>query len=54
MFHSYNRGNMARKFLPDCRKQSDYEWVMQSPQFFYCGCIPYYLLDINPRDIASL
>jgi hypothetical protein len=21
---SYNRGNMARKFLPGCRKQPDY------------------------------
>ncbi|AJO22840.1 Xanthine phosphoribosyltransferase [Heyndrickxia coagulans] len=26
--HSYNRGNMARKFLPGCRKRPDYGWAM--------------------------
>jgi xanthine phosphoribosyltransferase len=34
-FRSYNRGDMACKFLPDCRKQSDYEWVMRMQLSIY-------------------
>ncbi len=25
---SYNSGDMAREFLPGCRKWPDYEWAM--------------------------
>ncbi|KYC60788.1 hypothetical protein B4098_3032 [Heyndrickxia coagulans] len=37
--HSYNRGNMARKFLPGCRKRPDYGWAMgtwQMVPFPFC------------------